>query len=112
VELLQLILDGLSLGAAYALIALGFVLVLNATNVIAILNGLEDADLVERRRRAAGEDHRGAVPGQETGRGGTNAGPAARHNGNPAMQVEWILGRHCRLTSPAGRRPVVRITAT
>jgi len=34
VELLQLILDGLSLGAAYALIALGFVLVLNATGAV------------------------------------------------------------------------------
>jgi branched-chain amino acid transport system permease protein len=34
VELLQLILDGLSLGAAYALVALGFVLVLNATGAV------------------------------------------------------------------------------
>ena len=33
-ELLQLILDGLSLGAAYALVALGFVLVLNATGAV------------------------------------------------------------------------------
>ncbi|HVH83943.1 MAG TPA: hypothetical protein VM713_06470, partial [Steroidobacteraceae bacterium] len=38
-ELIQLVLNGIALGAAYALVALGFVLILNATGTVNFAQG-------------------------------------------------------------------------